>query len=326
MEVQKHFFEILKTQIPDNYRLVDVVEETLKTSTDSAYRRIRGEKDLSFSELHTLCQKYNISLDEVFSYKSGQNIMFQYMPVNLSDQESYIAYIRRLLSTFTALKSAQRKDIYFTAQDIPFYHFMDFPELFFFKLYTWNEVLNRVPVSYNDFCSKLDKDTILPIHKQMSVVYQQIPSKEIWTNQTIDTILKLLEHYFEIGSFDGKETILLLLDQLSNLMDTIKNYANDGYKGKGVRTPFSLYLSSVDLENNRTLIKRGENMSCIVRLNNVNSISTENSIFCLEMFQWIEDLISKSILISGTAAKERSIFFKTSQNKIDVLINKIKSS
>ena len=323
MEEQKYFFEILKTQIPDNHRLVDLVEETLGMGSDSAYRRISGKKDLTFTEIYTLCKKYNVSLDEVFSYKSGQSVIFQYRTVNLSDQESYIAYIKRLLGIFTVLKSVKMKYLYFTAQDIPFYHFMDFPELIFFKLYAWNEVLSRVPVSFEDFCSKLDKDTILPIHRQMSVAYQQIPSTEIWTVQTFDTILKLIEHYFEIGSFKNKETVFLLLDQLYNLLDTIKNYCNEGYKGKGTQTLFSLYLSSVEVENNRLLIKKDDKMSCTIRLNNVNSITTENEILCSETFQWIEDLISKSILISGTAAKERTNFFNFSQNKIDELRKKL---
>ena len=323
MEEQKYFFEILKTRISDKYRFVNIVEELLGMSTDSVYRRIRGEKELSFSELHTLCKKFNISLDEVFSYQSGQSAMFRYMPVNLSDQESYIVYMKRLLGTLTAFKSDQETELFFTAQDIPFYHFLAYPELTFFILYAWNDTLNRAPMSYCDFCNHLDRDTLMPIYKQLADAYQYIPSKEIWTNQTIDAILRLLEHYFETGAFENRETVFLLLDQLNNLMNTIKQYADDGYKGGARQIPFNLYLCSVDLENNFMLVKRGESMSCNIKLYTINSIATENRALCLETMKWIDDLISKSILISETSSRARFRFFQSSKNKIDGLINKI---
>ena len=323
MEKQRHFFEILKTRIPEQYRLVDVVEEVLKVSTDSVYRRIRGDMELSFTELYTLSQKFNISIDEVFSYQSGQSAMFHYMPVDLSNQESYIAYIKRLLGTMTAFKSISENELYFSAQDIPFYHFLAYPELLFFKLYAWYDTLNRTPISYSEFYNNLDRDAILPIYQQMADAYQLIPSKEIWTNQTIDTILRLLEHYFETGAFENKESVLLLISQLTELMNTVKKYADVACKGGNKKTSFSLYLCSVDLENNFMLIKRGENMSCNIKLYTVNSIATENKSLCMETAKWLDDLISKSILISGASTKERFRFFQTSKNKIDGLINKI---
>jgi len=326
MEEQKYFFEVLKTRLSGQLRLVDVVEELLNLSTDAAYRRINGRMELSFSELRTLCQKFNISMDEIFSYQSGQTALFHYAPVNLSDQKSYIAYIKRLSESLAAVKSAPEKELYFTAQDIPFYHFLDYPELLFFKLYAWNDTLTRVPVSYSKFFNNLDKNTILPIYKQMGKAYQSIPSKEIWTYQTIDTVLRLLEYHFEIEAFDKKETILQILNQLDELMDTVKGYADDGYKGGDHKTPFALYISPVDLENNFMLLKKGESMSCNIKLFTVNSIAAENKSLCLETFKWIDDLISKSTLISGASGKERLRFFQSSKNKIEGLINKIELS
>ncbi|GHU62212.1 hypothetical protein FACS1894123_02780 [Bacteroidia bacterium] len=70
MEAQKHLFEIIKGHIPDQYRLADLVGELLSVSPDSAYRRIRGEKELSFSELQTICRKFHLSLDEMLNYQS----------------------------------------------------------------------------------------------------------------------------------------------------------------------------------------------------------------------------------------------------------------
>jgi hypothetical protein len=325
MEAQKHLFEIIKGHIPDQYRLVDLVGELLGVSPDSAYRRIRGEKELSFSELQTICKKFNLSLDEMLNYQSNQGALFQYMVVDIADRDSYIRYIERLAKSLTVLQNIEDRELFFTAQDIPFYHFLDYTELLFFKLYVWNDVRNKEHLPFKNFCDKLDKTRVLPIYEQMSQAYLSIPSKEIWTNQTVDTILRLLDFYVEMGVFDSKETVLLLLNQLSGLLDTVYTYAENGCKGQTEKTPFDLYICSVDLENNFMLTRRGDCLACTIKLYTVNSIFTDNIELCKETEKWINDLILKSTLISGTSVKERFRFFQTSKNKIESLIDKIET-
>lgn len=324
-EMQKHLFEIISSRTTNQYKIVEILEELLETSANSVYRRMRGETELTFSEMYTLCKKYNISMDEVFNFRSGQNALFHYMPVDLSDQNSYISYLKGLSETFTVLNQ-QDQELYLTANDIPFYYFGNYPELLYFKLFAWNNTINRNTMSYRDFCTRLDKDTILPLHKKVTHSFMNIPSKEIWINQTIDVLLKLLEHYYDIGAFDSKETVLFLLNQLTSLMDMVKTNAEDGFKGSSKNIPFHLYLCPVDLENNRILLKNGENMSCSIRLYTVNSITTGDRTMCLETLKWINDLIAKSIQISGVSIKERTHFFRSSQYKIDELVNKIKNN
>ena len=323
MNEQKYLFDIIRKKIPDSQNLVDVVEKLLGIGNNSAYRRIRGEKELTIKELCILCKKFNISFDEVLNYKSGQSAMFNYTPIDLYKSENYVLYLKRSLEKMTALTSAQKKEIYVTAQDIPFYHLLNYPELTLFKLYAWNTTINRTPVSYCEFCNNLDKDAIMPIFKQMVEEYQNIPSKEIWTNQTIDNILRLLEYHFETGAFEKKETAILLLNQLTDLIDTVAKYTDDGCKGGDTKVPFLFYLSIVDLENSFMLVKKDENMSCILKLYTINGIVTENEAFCRETEKWINDLILKSTLISKTSSKEKFRFFQTTKNKIDELRNKI---
>ena len=326
MEAQKRLFKIIKSKIPDQNKLADFIEELLGISSDSAYRRIRGEKELSFSELQKICGKLNLSMDDILSYKSNQSALFHYSSVDFSDPESYINYTTRLLDVFTALKSATDKEMLFTGQDIPFYHLLNYPELYFFKLYTWNNAISRETTSYSDFCNNLRKDKILPIYKKMHQAYMTIPSKEVWTTQTVDTILKLLEYYYETGAFENRDTVLLLLTQLTGLMDTVKKYADDGYKGSDRKAPFSMYVCSVNLENNFMLTRKEKHLSCHLKLYTINSMFTNNKFLCSETANWIDDLISKSTQISSASVKERTCFFKSAKEKIDILRNKIQAS
>jgi hypothetical protein len=325
MDAQKRLFDIIKSLIPESHRLADVIGDLLNVSADAAYRRIRGEKGLTFLEAQKLCGHFHLSMDDLLKMEpSGQTAMFHYVSVDMSDPASYLRYIERLLNTLTALKQVEDRELFFTAQDIPFYHFLNHTELLFFKLYVWHDIVHSERIPFREFCDRLDRNAILPIYKQMYQAYMQIPSKEIWTNQTVDTILRLLDFYMETGAFDTKETVFHLLSQLSQLLDTVNAFALNGHKGDPLQTPFVIYSCSVDLENNFMLTRRGNRWVCTIKLYTVNSISTDHPALCGETEKWIRDLIHKSTLISGgTAERERFRFFQTSKNKIEELANKI---
>lgn len=315
---------MIRLQISDQYRMVDIVEELLGISTDSVYRRIRGEKDLSFSELEKLCRHFRLSVDDVLNAKAGHGVFFQYTSVNMSDLPSYLHYIERLSGTLSALRHEKDCEMFFTAQDIPFYHFLKHTELLFFKLYVWYDVVNQDRISFQTFCERLDQKNILLLYEQMYQSYMQIPGSEIWTTQTVDTILRLLDFYMETGAFDSKEIVMRLLNSLSQLLDSVSLCAVNGYKGDKKQTPFSLYACSVDLENNFMLTRRGDYRICTIKLYTVNSVATDNEAVCRETEKWIKDLMLKSTLISGnTSGRERFRFFRTAKNKVMELMDKV---
>jgi len=327
MEEQKRLFEIVKSKIPNGYVLANEMEELLGLSRESVYRRIRGETPLTLDDLKKICTNYGLSMDEILNVKSNKSVIFQYQPVDISDIESYDAYLSHLLETMDMVaKSHHEKELIFSAQDIPFYHFCKFPYLAFFRLYTWNNTLDRNKISYDKFCEILDKDRIVPVYERMYQTYISIPTREIWTEHTIDSTIRLIDYFFEAGNFESKDTVLFLLDRLSTLIDSIKQYADEGYKMDGKKIPFFFHICSVDLESNLMLMKRGEQMSCILQLYAIYRIVTENELLCTETRKWIDSLISKSIMISGNVAfKERFQFFQMMKGKIQELINKVMS-
>lgn len=328
MEEQKRLFEIVKSKIPDQLNLADEIEELLGLSKESAYRRIRGEKMLTFTELKMIYEKYNLSIDGLLGYKSEQNVSFQYKPVVISDIDNYAAYIKRLLEFMdNVAESPLEKELLFSAQDIPFYHFCKYPELAFFKLYLWNDTLKHNTTSFEKFCDSLQKDKILSIYERIYHAYCCIPTREIWTEQTVEASLRLLDYYHETGRFENRDTVLFLLDRFSSLIDTIKLYAEEGHKGSEKRIHFSLYSCSVDLENSLMLMKKDDQLMCVLRMYAISRIMTDNESLCSEIQKWMDNLITKSILISGDGAfKERFKFFQAINRKIQVLIEKVSLS
>ena len=320
MQDQINLFKAISQKFP-NRKLAAEIGELLGICSDSAYRRISGETELKMTEQIRICKNYNLSLEGIISGKTEQGAFFQNTPVDIADQDSYVNYMtQQLNSLIHGSKDAKGMEAVFTAQDIPFYHFVKYPELAFFRLFVWNDVLNPRAISYCKFCDELKKEKIIPVYNQIYQAFLQTPSKEIWTKHTVYSTLRMLEYYFETGAFERNDTILLLLSQLENLLDTVWNYAESGQKEN---TPFELYLCSVNLENNFLMIRNGEDLSCIVQLFANKMVETSNENLCAEIQKWIDSLLLKSKLISGGAAfRERHRLFESAKRKIKDLKTK----
>ena len=53
--IQQALFQQVKDQLPGHLSFVDEISDLLEISNDSAYRRIRGEKELSLKETQKVC-------------------------------------------------------------------------------------------------------------------------------------------------------------------------------------------------------------------------------------------------------------------------------
>ena len=82
--IQISFLEKVKEQIPSSISLVNELAELLNVSVDSAYRRLRGDTDLSFEEAILISNKYNVSLDSQRSVELGSMADFLAPHFNVS--------------------------------------------------------------------------------------------------------------------------------------------------------------------------------------------------------------------------------------------------
>src|SRR5215467_1335498 len=63
-DLQQQLFSFIRNSQP-HISLADELCDLLDISHDSAYRRIRGEKPLTLSELKMVCEKYQLALDQI---------------------------------------------------------------------------------------------------------------------------------------------------------------------------------------------------------------------------------------------------------------------
>ena len=154
--------------------------------------------------------------------------------------------------------------------------------------------------------------------------YSKIPCTEIITYELLNVTLRQIEYAHECGMFIEKEEAMALCDDCSLLANHLLHEAEIGYKQTlGDEKPgakYDLYVNEVLIGANAILGKLDSKLIAFITPNNFNILMTTHETFCQITLNHITNLISKSVLISVSAKKERSKFF----NRIEETIRMIK--
>ena len=95
LDPQQKLIALIKQKIGKKDSVGLLIAEVLQVSTDSAYRRLRGEKVLSIHELGQLSRHFGISLDKLFEV-TQKTVSFDYLSLDDSSfsLELYLSSIR----------------------------------------------------------------------------------------------------------------------------------------------------------------------------------------------------------------------------------------
>ena len=328
-KLQQAFFDILKNKIPENISVANQIAELLNVSIDSAYRRMRGQKELSLQELKILCINYGISLDALI-HNTTDVIAFNYRPINSEDYTIY-NYLQSIAGILEHTYSFKEKIIYFEGKDLPLANFLYFPEITQFKIFFWSRVMINDP-AFADQKINFDKDDAFKYNKISSKIInllQVISTIEIWNQDTINSTIKQIEYCAEMGYFENEEVFQRLINRLYEWVEHFQKQAETGVRfipgnaPSGIEPNFKLFITEVVLPNNNILIKKDKYYTAYLAQNDLTLLVTRNIQFCIDQKKWIDNLIKKSSLITGTSEKERNKFFLNIKNKIDKLKNKL---
>jgi hypothetical protein len=218
------------------------------------------------------------------------------------------------------IEEANRRkgQILFAAEDIPMFHHFGYENISAFKIYYWSKaVLNSSEYSGQKYHYRLIHPEILKAVKTLHEAYNRIHSTEIWTDETINSTLRQIIYFKESGQFQDPKDALLLLDEFEQSMKDLEIKAEKSSKIPGeIKNNFSLYNCEVRIGNNCILLDLGDSRRVFLSHNTFNSLRTIDKAFCEETYNWLQNLVKKSTLISDIGEKQRFIFFKKVEDAI----------
>lgn len=311
--IQTTFLNQVKLNLPPNLSFVDDLAELLNISRDSAYRRMRGETVLSLDEVKKICSHYNVSLDTLLSPNS-EMVTFNNRKID-HQHFTFEMWIKSVLSNLEMITSFPQKELVYVAKDVPLFHYFNFPKLTAFKMFFWMKTYHRYP-QYADmkFDPGIIAKDLIQVAKKIWERYSEIPSVEIWSDETAVVTQRQIEYYHEIGVISSAQ-MSELLDEYSNMLDYIQQCAKNGAKENRPNT-FSMFKNDILIAETTIFFKMGDKRVTYLTYNTMNLLTTSNERFCRSMEDFLANVINKSIQISTSGEKERAKFFNRMQDSV----------
>jgi hypothetical protein len=319
-DLQVKLFQYIKTKIGEA-PLVDEIAAALDISTDSAYRRIRGDKHMTLEELYRLCTRYRLSLDTLLNLKTDiLSFTGRFVDPSSFSFEEYLTTVAQQVKYMASFKEPV---MYYLCKDIPLFHHYQFKELAAFKYFFWHKTMLQSP----DFITRKISlsqypDEVFDIGKQALALYNQLDSYEIWNMESLNSTLRQVEYYHDSKVFHSSHELLKVYESLERLFAHLEAQAEAGYKFDAAdpdRKPmgkFFMYYNEVVIGDNSILaVLDGAKIGFITHTG-INFMVTREVDFCENMYSYYQNLMRKSTLISAVSERERSGFFYVLRKRI----------
>lgn len=320
--IQSSFLNQVRSKLPPSLSFADELAELLNVSRDSAYRRIRGETLLSLDEVKKMCDHFRISLDHALS-PSAEIVTFQVRALDM-DNFSFEKWLQSIHDNLTMVSQFSEKELVYHAKDLPIFHFFQYPALSAFKMYFWLKFFVRNSKAKSNaqrFSPNVIPQELLSLGTRIWEKYTTVPSTEILSAEVLTATLRNIEFTRDCGLFENKGDAIMLCDLCETLVGTLNKQAEAGRKGSAPSfqdgAAYNIYHNEVLIGDNTILFKMGEKRVTFITPNNFDLLTTSQESFCRQTEEHINNLISKSTLISNNAQKERSKFFNKLSERVE---------
>jgi hypothetical protein len=320
--MQESLFQQIKHRSTAGENTSEVIAKVLGVSYDSAYRRIKGETSIDLDEAQILCKQFGLSLDNLMGLSEGK-ITFS---SNLIDQDNFDfeEYLKGLLRNMQYFNTFPERKLYYECKDIPiFYHFHS-RELAAFKYYFWMKFLLQQPAyktrkfSFDDY-----SDNLFELGQQALHLYNIMPSVEFWNIESISSMLRQIQFFYDTGCFRNKADVMEIYIQLIAMMEYFEQATEQGKKlpiaGRLPETEggsFEVFHNEVILGNNMIVVKIGASQLTFLNHSIFNYAFTPDVAFGAYIFRFTENLMKSSTRLSTQNEFDRNTFFSTLRKSI----------
>lgn len=321
-DIQQQLFQLIKTKLPAEASVADEVAKLLNISSDSAYRRLRAEKQITFEELYLLCNNYRISADQLMNIQTGA-FMFQGNFLNPQTYR-YDAYLTGVMHTMAYYASFSHKEFYYLCKDAPLFHHWFCRDYAAFKYFVWMGTLIYFP-EFRNRKIKLEEytDELWDIGQKILGYYSQLNVTEIWNLECLNSTLHQIQYLRDTGKFDTDSDVLKVYEALEKYLDHIEEQAKLGYQfdpndpEKKKMGKYEMYFNEIVILDNSMVTVLDNSKMAVVPHTVINYMMTRDIGFCEYHYQYVHNLMRRSTQISEVSEKERGRFFRLLRERIE---------
>jgi hypothetical protein len=236
----------------------------------------------------------------------------------------FVTWLTGMNTQLEQLAAVRDPVFIFRAEDIPTFHYFQFPELTQFKLFFWRRTILDLPeFQQRRFSLAEPEPDLLAVARKTYLTYMRLPSTEIWNADCLNAFLRQVAFYREAGVFRSETDAQALYDALLRLIDHLQAEAGAGLKslvgepassGSGA---FTLLVNEVMQGDNMIYAEAGGRRMVFINHSAINYVSTSDDTFCDFARRSMDTIMRRSVLVSGTGEKERSRFFAALRDEVE---------
>lgn len=307
--------------IPVNEKPARYLIKLLHLSSESVYRRLRGEIPFSLDEIIKLSYELNFSIDEAIGTKKEERVFFDLQQVTSPyPKGAFLEMLQHYYNHLSELNTAKVIESIMAINRTNVLLTLEYELLFKFYYYKWLHQINNLP-SNAQFCEVVVPQEILILVKKCIDISPKISSKTIIMDRDIHlSFIREIQYYYK-RRLISKEDLELLKEEILNFTYSAEKIAQNGINKYGEKV--YVYLSTLDIESNSSIFTYDENMVSHHWVYSINPMITNNREACILHKQWLESLKKYSVLISNSNEIAWANYFSEQKYRVANMSNEI---
>lgn len=236
--------------IPENIKPVNFFMDVLDLGKESAYRRLRGEKALSFEEIYKLSLELGFSLDEVVENSKANSFLFNHIGTyGQKPEENFLEFLYYYEDYLNRLIKADCSEVICTMNHILSTMIVRYENLFKFVYYRWMHQVKEVP--FNFFYA----DVAIPAEvkelcNRLDVLHRKLKKLTFIIDDNLHlNIIREMQYFYKRNLITGEE-LTALKEEYLRYMDYTETIIKKGTDSNG--TIFEIYLSTFNISTTTT--------------------------------------------------------------------------
>lgn len=318
-DIQNEFVRSLENKIPKKTNLADFVAQTLHIEKETAYRRLRGDVQFSFREACLIAQKLNLSLDEIWmkSLTETRKAHLMRLPQHSNSEENGPELIQTTISFLEEFTAQPYSEFGVALSGLTFAIYQGYSSLARFQIFKYR-YHGENPQIKTPFEKIKEAKLQVELRDHFYLLFRQISNTYyIWDRNIIRVFVDDINYFRSIRLINDEEVRELKKELLMLLEDLEQSAIQRRFKETGNK--FELYISDVSIDVTYAYMWT-EKLFVSMFSSFIFYVTASQEEENLKIVSdWIKSLKRCSTLVSGSAEKERFIFFEKQRDIVNTL-------
>ncbi len=309
--VHEELISILRSRSQEDENPVDTLTDLFSLSREGAYRRLRGEIQLTLDEAVILAKKLEVSIDNLIEINREDKYAFHILPYTNTTMEKYYQTMEDIAKSYIFVKNDPLSYSYIVGKVFAPTFYFKYKEFTRFTLFRWIHLVQN-GTKYMSLSSVAIPPKLENLYQPFIDATTQVSTTHILNDFLFTAVAKDID-YFHMIKLLSKNDVEILKQQMLMIIDDIEDVAMRGAYKNGAKV--SIYITDTYFDTSYHYIFGNGFEACGVGAYGLNFLSCQNSRVARDHKIWIESLIKYSTSITQCGEAQRLAFFNKQRGK-----------